>query len=460
MTNYKQSDVESWRLIVLDHEREHVMITPSGTGSGFSLPAVEVPVGRRTAEMLTGALKRDWHCSAICLFTPESSAELHYEAVELLPSQQVDPRWEGVSVHDLATTSFQDQQDLVTLQRCLIDLGKQNDPTVHFTKRGWIIDLQQWVNASLQPLELKLTGEFQQLNASPSFSLIRFETTGPDVWFKAVGEPNLREFPITLDLSQRFPEYLPKIIEQRPDWNAWLTLSAGSETLDEANELRGWEVAVSALAKLQIESIPDIYALLDAGAHDLRMPTLSESVRPFLQVVRRLMREQTKVSPEPLSDDELSLLDVRLRDAITLLEDLRVPTALGHLDLNPGNIVRGSQGIKFLDWAEAYVGHPFFSFEYLLAHWRRTSGSGPEFESALRAAYCQPWVQILSPDVVSEAFFYVPIVALFAYAVSLSTWRDERALLDPNLAGYIRSLARRMNREAVHLVDRSMPCLS
>jgi hypothetical protein len=297
------------------------------------------------------------------------------------------------------------------------------------------------------------------LNAGPFFSLFRFETTGPNVWFKAVGEPNLREFPITIALSRRFPAYLPEIIGQRAEWNGWLAFSAGVKGLSETNDLNSWELTASSLAKLQIESIDNGESLLELGAHDLRTHKLSELVQPFLDVVSRLMREQTKAVPNPLSDGDLGLLGLRLQDAITLLEDLRIPNTLGHLDLNPGNIVLANGKCKFLDWAEAYIGHPFFSFEYLSAHFRRTAGFAPEQESFLLAAYNRRWIQILSRDVVTEALAFMPLVAVFAYAAGLHAWRDAKMLSDVKVAGYIRTLARRMNREAVRLIDRRTPCL-
>jgi hypothetical protein len=257
-----------------------------------------------------------------------------------------------------------------------------------------------------------------------------------------------------MELSRRFPAYLPKIIGQRSDWNGWLAFSAGAKCLSETNDLDSWKSTVRSLANLQIESIESSESLVEAGAHDLRTHKLSELVQPFLDVVSRLMREQTKAIPNPLSDDDLGLLGLRLQDAITLLEDLRIPNALGHLDLNPGNVVLADDQYKFLDWAEAYISHPFLSFEYLLAHRRKTVGSCPEAESLLLAAYVQPWVRILSPEVISEALVFVPLVAAFAYAANLRAWSDPEALANSNVAGYLRSLARRMDHEAIQLMDR------
>src|ERR1019366_2928494 len=115
---------------------------------------------------------------------------------------------------------------------------------------------------------------FSQLNASPSFSLVRFETSGPAVWFKAVGKPNLREFPITLALARLLPQYLPPILAARPEWNGWLALEGEGTSLGETQNAKHWKAAAADLAKLQIESTDRIGVLIDPGARDLRVPAL------------------------------------------------------------------------------------------------------------------------------------------------------------------------------------------
>ena len=462
MSAIGQSELETWRLILLDQQRREIKVIANDVTSTISLPEVEIPYGQRIAESLTKAVRDLLHLNTLCLFIPTlcKPNEARYAVMETLPAPDSDSNCRSITLHELVASSFQNQDDFLGLQQALTELdNREIDSASPFIRQGWFEDARNWIADCLHPVQLALTGDFDQLNGSESFSLIRFETDGPDVWFKAVGEPNLREFPITLELSRRLPKYLPTIIGERADWNGWLALSAGPKSLVDTTDLGSWEAAVRTLADLQIDSIEGSDALLQADAHDLRTDKLAELVQPFLEVVSRLMQQQTKLSPSPLAPEDLELLGLRLQDATTLLEDLRIPHTLGHLDLNPGNIFPADEGCKFLDWAEAYVGHPFFSFEYLSAHRRRTLGS-TEVESSLLAAYAQRWARVLSEEVIAEAFAFIPLVAVFAYAVSLPTWKDDAILCDPNVAGYIRSLARRMNREAVQLLDRRTLCLS
>jgi hypothetical protein len=231
-----------------------------------------------------------------------------------------------------------------------------------------------------------------------------------------------REYPITLKLAELFPRFIPEILATKPEWNAWLSHEADGTNLGETRDLRLWEQAATDLARLQIESISKSDSILNSGAHDLRADNLLTSIDPFFDIVARLMEEQPQVPPATLSREELSLLKLRIKDSLTLLEDLRVPNTLGHLDLNPWNLVVSTDGCVFLDWAEAYVGPPFFSFEYLLQHFRRDMDANTTLESRFVNAYVGPWRQLLSDDLTSEALALARLAAVFAYAAGTGAW--------------------------------------
>lgn len=465
MEPQQESDHETCRVIVLGRDREDVLLRVSPTG--FLLPSVEVPRWQRLAEHLMAGLRRDFGCDAVCLFTPENpssgtgSIGNHYEVMECWHD---DGRTGGTvwqPIGSLVERSFQDNSEFRMIGRCLKELDcYEQDLSSPFVKRGWSAELRNWTAEILRSQGLELTGRFRQYNASPSFSLIRFETSGPAVWFKAVGEPNRREFPITLKLAELFPMFTPEILGTRPEWNGWLSREAVGTNLGETKEIALWERAARDLARLQIESIPRSEPIFDSGAHELRPGALMASVDPFFDLVAQFMDEQTKIPPPALNRQELTLLKLRIQDSLTLLEQLRVPNTLGHLDLNPWNIIVCADRSVFVDWAEAYVGHPFLSFQYLLEHFRREFADGTELESRLIEVYKAPWQNLLPADVVAEALILAPLAAVFAYAAGTGVWRDTQRLKDQNLTGYFRSLTRRMNREAIQFIDRRSPCLS
>jgi aminoglycoside phosphotransferase (APT) family kinase protein len=148
-------------------------------------------------------------------------------------------------------------------------------------------------------------------------------------------------------------------------------------------------------------------------------------------------------------------------DVETSLERLAaggLPNVLGHMDLNPNNIMVGDSRCAFLDWAEGAVGHPFSSFEYLREYWRKLHGHDTAAEKALVSAYSREWQSLVSPAAIDGALEHTPLVAAFASAAFDMPWqRHESSRLAS--APYLRSLARRMKREADALNERRAVCV-
>jgi hypothetical protein len=274
-----------------------------------------------------------------------------------------------------------------------------------------------------------------------------------------VGEPNAREFPITVLLTELFPKYTPTIVATKPECNGWLSLEAEGTALDQTQRVSDWEGAATALARLQIESIGERDRLLSCGARDLRFSTLASLIDPFFESANELMEQQVKVPPAILNHRDLLLLEQRIHAALACLESLGLPETLGHLDMNPGNVIV-SGSCAFLDWAEAYVGPPFFTFQYLLEHLRRAAGRDSALETRIITQYAGQWLSIAPPSRIEEAFSLVSLLAIFAYAAGSNAWSGGMVLRSPQAAGYVRGLTRRMQRAALELVDRRSPCLS
>ncbi len=461
----EQGEHVIYRVLVFGRDGTEILLTRSV--SGLQLPEVSIPEWERVAEKVTCAIERQWGEVVVCLFEPdwplpdESSRYIVARHWRTCENSSALLRWAPIS--DLSDAWFSLTGDMQVVQeslaRCRVP-SRETDPGP-FTHLNWFEELCEWVAKAINSRGLCLTGEFRQLNASATFSLIRFETNGPAVWFKAVGAPNQREFPITLTLANDFPKYMPDLIAARSDWNAWLTSEAGRTILADTRDPSLWRSAAAALANLQIESIGSCERLIGSGAHDLTPPSLLETVSPFLDVIAELMSRQSKISPPVLSKEDLALLGERIRNAISALSEFEIADTLGHLDLNPGNIiVKSPAECVFLDWAEACVGHPFYSFEYLLQHFRRMVGEDSIAEHAFTSSYLDPWSDLVSVEALREAMAVAPLIAAFAYGAGTNAWRTPERLRDPKVAGYLRALARRMKREADQLSERSAPCLS
>ena len=461
-------EAECRRIILLRGRKPEVLLAIEGSPRR-SLQEILIPRWQRVAEHLTAALRDTCGIDAVSLSSFEyrlsgsSSERIRYEILEPCGPEANAPREkEWVSVDALVESGFQDPCDFQAVHQAAAQCMANRENTISgpFGSLGWFPAHRQWVEEKIAPHGLHLNGKFRQLNACSTFSLIRFETDGPAVWFKAVGAPNLQEYPITAALARSFPRFLPQIVATRPEWNGWLALEAAGSLLSECSTPASWESAARDLAELQISSLGGSARLLEPGARDLRASTLADCVETFFSTMGVLMERQAKTPPAPLTHAELRAISTRVRDALAVLEETGIPATLGHLDLNPGNIVCSQASCVFLDWAEAFVGHPFLSFEYLLEHFRRAFGLDHSQEPQLVARYTSTWRRFASESDIRRALDVAPLVALFAYATGTYLWKNSQKLEAPRTAGYLRSLTRRMQRESRVLVERSVRCPS
>jgi hypothetical protein len=429
-----------------------------------SLPRLGVHTGLRLAEHLVSGVFEKYAVKTYCLFVQTVEApDLHlshrYAVMEALSqTAEAPPRMTWVALRAAAAEATLSLADRAVLRSSLDHLAEPEPGP--FARPGSIKELFAWVEDQVARLGLRLTGNFRQLNASASFSLIRFETTGGPVWFKATGEPNAHELALSLALADLFPGHVPRIISVHSAWNGWLSLDVAGTALDQTTDRRAWERAAEDLAELQIGSIGKSPQLLRAGAKDLRMGRLAERIDRFLPRMGELMALQEKRSPAALAERELMHLADVLKESCARLEGFGLPHTLSHIDFNPGNILVTGDRCVFLDWAEGSVANPLLTFEYLVEHAVRSGRTEAGFIERLLNCYLHPWVGFHSLDELRQARELSPLVAVFAYASAHESWRSADLLNNPQRAGYFRALTRRMYREAIRVEQGSHPCLT
>jgi len=431
-------------------------------GPHCSLPSIDIHPRERLAEQINAAVRDRWNLEAYSLATclgdsRADSSSSQFQVMECVwPDGQAPPMACWIPLSSLAESSFRDPGSFLEIQGALREIethpaGKSPGP---FASPGWMRELRAWIQEQIGPLNLRLTGQFRQLTASPAFSLIRFETTGPALWFKAVGEPNVHELGIVSALATLFPLFLPRVIASRPDWNAWLMTAAEGTSPDSGSDPVVWKTVSARLAQLQILSVRETDRLLAVGCHDLRAESLLDRVDDFFASMNELMKQQTKTPPAILTFGELQALGHRLKRALSMLAATGIPDVLNHLDINPTNIIVSDGYCTFLDWAEAAIGHPFLTLEYLLEHFKRLCPESSARQTDISSSFAETWEQHVSRLALSRSLSLAPLAAVFACAVSDGCWRDSARLANPQTAAYFRSLTRRMRREADVLQSR------
>jgi hypothetical protein len=462
MAGQTQFETLPYLLIITRYGGSEVLLSSNPP----SLPSLGVACGARPAEQLVAGVQQKYRLETYCLWVNHrtvqgrDSVPGNYAAMEVLEHDAPAPigmLWAAAR----EVVSLVGRTDGNASRGFIEDLDRYGiaPGTAPFAKPAWIQELLSWARAQLQPLDLRLTGGFWQLNAGPTFSLIRLQTNRAPVWFKATGEPNAHELPVSLAVARMVPEYVPRILGVHSSWNGWLSSHVPGRLLDEIEDRSAWTTAARALAQLQIRSLEKGTGLRELEVWDLRTGTLALLIDPFIDCMRRLMRAQEKQLPAPLTKVELVSLRDQLREACQRLDDLGTPESIGRLDLNPGNLVVSRGRVVFLDWAETYWGHPFLSFAYLVEHFRQHS---PDiaFESTLRASYAEPWQAVCATESISDALDIAPLVAVFAYAIAGRSWREPESLRDARGAGYLRGMARRMHREVKQIEEGRNTCVS
>jgi hypothetical protein len=462
-----QPSCPQYRLIITRRMASEILLSKKLSGS--SLPVVEVPARSRVAEQLGARTKEKYCLQAYCLSTgtlPTSPQDLtldRYAVMEVVShDDEAPPDAIWISTEEAASNGTLLPAERTAIRSSLEDINRYMSQAGAgpFAKPGWIEELFRWVQDQIKPLGLRLSGGFRQLNASPTFSLVRLETTGAALWFKAAGYANSYELSVSLRLSRLFPTYVPAILAVHAPWKGWLSPEVPGTSLAQITDPSAWERVARDLGGLQIDSVEKSAEILECECKDLRIPRLVELIDPFFSKMNQLMSAQEKQSPAPLSECELALLGDQLRDACSLLQSLGLPDTLGHLDFNPGNIVVSPDRCVFLDWAEAYVGHPFLTFQYLLEHLRRSHPAEVSREAAVRLAYAERWHSIYPLGVIAEAMAIIPLIGVFAYAICLEGFADHGTHRDPRLGGYLRALTRRMRLEAGAYRGRREQCVS
>ena len=455
---------ETYRLIITRRDATEILLSPNAVD--WTLPRVEIRKQQRIAEQLTAEAGKAWGIETCCLFVPSSrtscrNGDATCAVMECVKHNQRAPArtyWMPLNV----AAECGDAEEAAAIRDAFAEMASYTsvEKPGPFAKPGWMRELFSWAYEQTAPLGLRLTGNFRQYNASPTFSLLRFETDGDALWFKATGEPNVHELPITVLLTRLFPDHVPRILGVHTSWNGWLAAEVPSRPLDELTECSAWERAAERLAELQIASIGRSTELIDGKCKDMRLHEVEKRIDPFLSRMGKFMSVQEKNSPAPLADSELALLGEGLRESFSLLESFEFPDTLGHLDCNPGNILISPERCVFLDWAEACVTNPMITFEYLHRHIERSSVAEPSADSRLSSAYLLPWTSFFSPEDLRRAIAAAPPVAVFVHAVAGDAWRTLDPVANPALAGYFRSLARRMYRDTVVAAGRSERCLN
>jgi hypothetical protein len=408
---------------------------------------MRIPLWVRPAEQLTKQIEARWKIRTIVLdILFETSSETPCAVVEIR-TDSWDFKNEGFCIVEpdkICDISFAGRQRR-SLEVILLGDETNRSP---FSRIGWIEGAQRWIQSCVNDHEVIFTGEICQLNGGGAFCLLRLGTkSGPAYWIKGVGEPNSHEFDITGFLATHCPEYLPRIVAMRSDWNAWVMEEFGS-SLHNSDSLDDFARAVCRLADLQIGLVGKSVELLAARCADHRTEVLSSHIDEIIDYLDGAMRLQTNTKVSPLTTFRLHEIRNILHEACFVLQELRIPDSLIHNDISPGSILGKGTHCVFTDWCEGYVGNPFITFEQLCVHVARKTDKPELWVRPLENAYRTRWTDVLTDRQINGALQIVPLISVLSYLYSRGDWLQSSRRNEPAFLSYSRGLARHMDRIA------------
>jgi hypothetical protein len=438
------TDGTEYRLaFILRESRQLLGIQASGA---VELPRVIVPMWQRPAEQLTRLIEETWQIKSLVLDVLSGSLSTPCAVIEVNDSSwQFEHDGFIAASLDSIGNLFLDDRDRESLRSILSGGDAGRGP---FTRIGWIVEAQRWIRAAVTNREVRFTDDIRHLNAGGTFSLLRLGTySGSAYWLKAVGNPNTHEFGITTYLSAVCPQYLPRIVAVRTDWNAWAMEEFGA-SLHNSPVLEDFERAVVRLAHLQQELIDKCDCLLAAKCGDHRTQILRAYIDEAIDYLDYSMGSQTSTKVQKLPTVRLNEIGRLLHETCFALEALGVPDSLIHNDISPGSILSDGVDCRFTDWCEACVGNPFLTFEQICIHAARKTDEPQSWVKALRRAYKSSWTGLLTEHQIERAFQLAPLISVLSHLHGRGEWQHSPARSDPASMSYSRSLARHMNRIA------------
>jgi hypothetical protein len=431
-----------YRVVLVRPDSQGVLALASA--GFFRLPRVSVPLLSRPAQQLREAIEAAWGITVFILNTPLAPHGASHCAVAEMHSSGIESALEEVTFDRLADSELTCEE----FREC--QLLMKNESSLPLPYIGWFDEAVNWV-ASMTGKQFSSKDAVKQLNAGGGFVLLRLRSDdGKNYWLKATGAPNVHELSITRCLTGLCPEFLPKLVATRSDWNAWLTEDAGEDLSDPIADAV-LSRAIRRFASLQLQTANAIDVLLAAGAFDQRIPVVRGHVDGVVSFLIDAMAKQTSTKVAPLSRRRVLDLGDTLCDALCQMEALCVPDALIHNDLNAGNILYDGRNCVFTDWSEAAIGNPFLSLD----RFRRLS---PDSATELDRAYCECWMEFLSEQTVHRAASLAPLLSIFAYLYGRGDWLEDPRKVTPQFESYLRSLARHMDRAAQNPAFREALC--
>ncbi len=276
---------------------------------------------------------------------------------------------------------------------------------------AWRDEILAWASAALEAAGLHIAGPIEQPHVRPWSTVFRIPLDAGAVWCKAAGLGPRHEAALLERFAAWGTEHVLRPLAVDVG-RGWMLLPDGGPRLrdlapDERgdHDLEAWARLLPVYAELQRSLEGGVGDLVVAGVPDERPERLATVLDGLVGADPTWERlEGEEIEQGMVARD---VLRRRRGDVVALAADLAssgIRPSIEHGDLHGGNILVGSDGVRFYDWGDATVAHPFGTLTTTLrsiAHRTGLDEDGPELVR-LRDAYTEAWTDVLPRSALAE----------------------------------------------------------
>ncbi len=273
-----------------------------------------------------------------------------------------------------------------------------------WTDAAWLGEITAWAHDRLGRHGRSISGPVEQPHVRPWSTVLRIPTDRGPVWCKAAGPGTAHEVGLLAAFAAWDVRHVLLPIDSDPE-RGWLLFEDGGATLRQTRpdgegdrDLAAWEGILATYAGLQRAVEGRAGELLRAGVPDGRPAAIPATFRRLVDddAWWDLVGEEDRAAAEA-GRRRLRDLGEWVSATAGELDGSGITATIQHDDLHGGNVFVGPPGIRFFDWGDSIVAHPFASMVTTLNSIAYRLGSDPDGPELmrLRDAYLEAWTDVL-----------------------------------------------------------------
>jgi hypothetical protein len=221
-----------------------------------------------------------------------------------------------------------------------------------------------WIDDRLAEVGLERAGAVEQPRVRPWATVLRVPVAGGAMWFKAAGPGTAFEVPLYALLARVVPGRVLTPVAADAD-RGWILLPDGGPWLA---SVEGLGAALVEYGRLQRELEPHVGAMLALGVPDMR---------PAAMPVRFGEALEAAGGGDPATLRRIAAMEPIVRGWCERLAASPLSPSIDHNDLHPRNVLVDAAGvIRYYDWGDSVIAHPFAAALVPFGMVRRALGDG------------------------------------------------------------------------------------